>query len=89
VVTVADSTQICRLHRAEGTGIKSIARRLAVACNTVSKAVRFDSPPQYDGRVPRLGPRPARRLRRQSSRATPAGSQFRQRPIRRASVQAR
>jgi len=40
--------EIRRLHRAEGMGIKAIARRLGVARNTVRSALRADDAPKYE-----------------------------------------
>jgi len=37
-----------RLHRAEGLGIKTIARRLGISRNTVRDALRSDEPPRYE-----------------------------------------
>ncbi len=45
-----DWAEIRRLHRAEGLGIKTIARRLGVARNTVRAALRSDTPPRYERR---------------------------------------
>jgi transposase len=45
---VEDWAEIRRLHRAEGMGIKAIARHLKVARNTVREAIRSDSPPRYE-----------------------------------------
>lgn len=44
--------EIRRLNKAEGMGIKAIARHLAVARNTVRDALRSDQPPRYE-RAPR------------------------------------
>jgi transposase len=44
--------EIRRLHRSEGLGIKTIARRLGVARNTVRAALSSDRPPRYE-RAPR------------------------------------
>ena len=43
-----DWAEIRRLHRAEGLGIKTIARRLGVARNTVRAAVGSEAPPRYE-----------------------------------------
>ncbi len=43
-----DWAEIRRLHRAEGMGIKAIARRMGVARNTVREAIRSDLPPRYE-----------------------------------------
>ena len=43
-----DWAEIRRLHRAEGMGIKAIARRLGVARNTVRTALRSAGPPSYE-----------------------------------------
>ena len=40
--------EIRRLHRAEGLGIKAIARRLGISRNTVRDALRSDVPPRYE-----------------------------------------
>lgn len=48
VINVDDWAEIRRLHRAEGLGIKTIARRLGVARNTVRDALRRDEPPRYE-----------------------------------------
>lgn len=48
VIDVEDWAEIRRLHRAEGLGIKSIARRLGVARNTVRDALRSGGPPRYE-----------------------------------------
>jgi transposase len=48
VIDVEDWAEIRRLHRAEGMGIKGIARRLGVARNTVRDALRSDEPPRYE-----------------------------------------
>lgn len=42
-----DWAEIRRLHRAEGMGIKAIARRLGIARNTVRKALASHQPPRY------------------------------------------
>lgn len=47
-----DWAEIRRLHRAEGLGIRTIARRLGLARNTVRAAVRSETPPRYE-RTPR------------------------------------
>ena len=52
VIDGEDWAEIRRLHRAEGMGIKAIARRLGVARNTVRDALRSDEPPRYE----RAGP---------------------------------
>ena len=43
-----DWAEIRRLHRAEKLGVKTIARRLGVARNTVRAAIRSDAPPKYE-----------------------------------------
>ena len=48
MINVEDWAEIRRLHRAEGMGIKAIARYLGVARNTVRQAVRCDEPPRYE-----------------------------------------
>jgi transposase len=45
---VEDWAEIRRLHRAEGLGIKTIARTLGVSRNTVRAAVASDGPPRYE-----------------------------------------
>lgn len=52
MIDVEDWAEIRRLYRAEGLGIKAIARRLGLARNTVRTAVRSESPPRYE-RAPR------------------------------------
>ncbi len=37
-----------RLHRAEGLGVKTIARTLGVSRNTVRAAIASDAPPRYE-----------------------------------------
>ena len=44
--------EIRRLHRAEGMGVKAIARRLGVARNTVRCALRSDEAPSYEREGP-------------------------------------
>lgn len=48
MLTVEDWAEIRRLHRAEGLGVKAIARKKGVARNTVRAALRSDSPPKYE-----------------------------------------
>ena len=48
MIDVEDWAEIRRLYRAEGLGIKAIARRLGVARNTVRVAVRSEAPPRYE-----------------------------------------
>ena len=48
MIDVEDWAEIRRLHRAEGLGIKAIARRLKLARNTVRDALRSDEPPRYE-----------------------------------------
>lgn len=61
MIDVEQWAEIRRLHRAEGVGIRGIARRLGVARNTVRAALRSESPPSYE-RAPRgsawMGSRP-------------------------------
>jgi transposase len=45
---VEDWAEIRRLHRAEGLGIKTIARTLGVSRNTVRAAIGSDAPPKYE-----------------------------------------
>jgi len=45
---VEDWAEIRRLHKAEGLGIKTIAKRLGVARNTVRTVLRSDAPPRYE-----------------------------------------
>jgi len=47
VISVEDWAEIRRLHHAEKLGIKTIARRLGVARNTVRDALRSSEPPRY------------------------------------------
>jgi transposase len=44
---VEDWAEVRRLHRAEGMGVKAIARRVGVARNTVREALRSEGPPRY------------------------------------------
>ncbi len=46
-----DWAEIRRLHRAEGMGIKAIARYMGVSRNTVRDAVRSQHPPRYERTV--------------------------------------
>lgn len=43
-----DWAEIRRLHRSEQLGIKTIARRLGLARNTVRAALVADAPPRYE-----------------------------------------
>lgn len=52
MIEVEDWAEIRRLHRAEKLGIKTIARRLGLARNTVREALRSDTPPRYERRSP-------------------------------------
>jgi len=52
LIDVEDWAEIRRLHKAEGLGVKTIARRLGIARNTVRAALRSDAPPKYE-RSPR------------------------------------
>jgi hypothetical protein len=47
VLSVEDWAEIRRLHRAEGMGIKTIARRLGISKNTVRRALSLHEPPRY------------------------------------------
>src|SRR5262245_32548745 len=47
VIDVDDWAEIRRLHRAEGMGIKAIARRVGRSRNTVRAALRAEGPPRY------------------------------------------
>ena len=47
VINVENWAEIRRLHRSEGLGIKTIARRLGVARNTVRSALAAHEPPKY------------------------------------------
>ena len=47
VINVEDWAEIRRLHRAEGMGVRTIARKLGVARNTVRSALRSSGPPSY------------------------------------------
>jgi len=55
VINVEEWAEIRRLHRAEGMGIKAIARRLGVARNTVRSALRADDAPKYERKGRGLG----------------------------------
>jgi transposase len=48
LIDVEDWAEIRRLYRAEGLGIKTIARRFGIARNTVRVAVRSEAPPRYE-----------------------------------------
>ncbi|MFN8193698.1 MAG: IS21 family transposase [Nocardioidaceae bacterium] len=48
MLSVEDWAEIRRLHRAEGLGIKTIARTLGVSRNTVRAAIASDVPPRYE-----------------------------------------
>lgn len=48
VLQVDEWAEIRRLHLAEGLGVKTIARRLGRARNTVRSAVRSEGPPKYE-----------------------------------------
>lgn len=48
MINVDDWAEIRRLHFAERMGIKTIARQLGVARNTVREAVRSSEPPRYE-----------------------------------------
>jgi transposase len=52
VLGVEDWAEIRRLHRAEGLGIKTIARTLGVSRNTVRAAIASDAPPRYERKRP-------------------------------------
>lgn len=53
MLTVDEWAEIRRLHAGERLGIKTIARRLGLARNTVRAALRSTSPPKYErGRRP-------------------------------------
>ena len=47
MLSVEDWAEIRRLHRAEGLGIKTIAKTLGIARNTVRAALASDGPPKY------------------------------------------
>ncbi|MCR6689357.1 IS21 family transposase [Cellulomonas sp.] len=51
MINVEDWAEIRRLHRSEGLGIKTIARRLGVARNTVRAALAAHEPPKYQRRA--------------------------------------
>lgn len=46
-MSVEDWAEIRRLHRAEGLGIKTIAKTLGISRNTVRAAIASDVPPKY------------------------------------------
>lgn len=48
MIRVEQWAEIRRLHFAEGMGIKTIARELGLARNTVREAVRSTTPPKYE-----------------------------------------
>ena len=48
MLSVEDWAEIRRLHRAEGLGIKTIARTLGISRNTVRAAIASDVPPRYE-----------------------------------------
>ena len=50
MLTVEDWAEIRRLYRAEGLGIKTIARTLGIARNTVRAAIASVAPPKYQRR---------------------------------------
>lgn len=50
MIEVEDWAEIRRLHRAEKLGVRTIAKRLGVARNTVREALRSDLPPRYERR---------------------------------------
>ena len=52
MISVEDWAEIRRLHFAEELGIKTIARRLGIARNTVRAAVRSPEPPRYERQGP-------------------------------------
>jgi len=47
VITLDEWAEIRRLHRAEGLGIKAVARKLGVSKNTVRRALRSEEVPRY------------------------------------------
>jgi len=49
LLSVEDWAEICRLHRAEGSTIKMIARTLGISRNTVRAALVSEGPPKYAG----------------------------------------
>jgi transposase len=52
MISVEDWAEVRRLHFAEELGIKTIARRLGIARNTVRAAVRSAEPPAYQRQGP-------------------------------------
>ncbi len=48
MLSVEQWAEIRRLHRAEGLGVKTIARTLGVSRNTVRAAIASDAPPRYE-----------------------------------------
>src|SRR5450759_259752 len=48
VIKVEDWAEIRRLHLSEQLGVKTIARRLGLARNTVRSALASDVPPKYE-----------------------------------------
>ena len=47
MLSVEDWAEIRRLHRAEGLGIKTIAKMLGISRNTVRAAIASNAPPKY------------------------------------------
>ncbi|WP_327187400.1 helix-turn-helix domain-containing protein [Streptomyces sp. NBC_01334] len=47
MISVEDWAEIPRLHRAEQMPVRTIARKLGIARNTVRRAIADDAPPMY------------------------------------------
>lgn len=47
MIDVDDWAEVRRLHKAEGMGVRAIARQLGISRNTVRSAIRSDGPPIY------------------------------------------
>lgn len=48
MLDVEEWAEIRRLHKAEGMGVRAIAKALGISKNTVRRAIRSDSPPRYE-----------------------------------------
>ncbi|WP_169338159.1 MarR family transcriptional regulator, partial [Nocardia vinacea] len=47
MISVQDWAQIRYLHASEGLSMRAIATRLGISRDTVSRAIKSDSPPRY------------------------------------------
>lgn len=52
MIDVEEWAEIRRLHRAEGMGVKAIARKVGIARNTVRAALRSEEAPKYERQGP-------------------------------------